>query len=290
MRRSKPKGEAKASGRTKKRIPPDPDVTLFQQIQPCAKAETAITGAVIGRILRSSRCLLIARLAAPVAHEIINPVSAVVNLTTLMRSMLKDDSLAAQRGEEYHGYLSQAISEAARAGRIASEMLAFARATSREPSRVDLNEIVRRTYSLAAHLLKTEDVESRLALTDGLPWIRCDSTEVQHALLHLVVNAAEAVEGREHRQVTISTCFRADGLALLTKVLDTGEGMSPERQLTIFDPFFTTKKRPENLGLGLTVARAIMEAHRGSITVESQPGKATSVTLALPVDDERERG
>lgn len=264
------------------------DAPAYRPARPRAVAETAAPEELTARILSSSRCLLIARLAAPAAHEIINPVSAVVNLATLMQSMLQDDRIPTEGRSEFRSYLSQVISEAARAGRIAADLLAFAHATRREPSPFDLNEIARRTVSLAAHLLKIEDVESRLALADGLPWISGDIIEVQHALLHLVVNAAEAVAGRTTRRVTISSRSSEDGRALLLEVRDTGEGVAPEHKLRIFDPFFTTKKRPENLGLGLTVARAIMEAHRGSITVESRPGEATRVTLALPVDDERE--
>jgi two-component system, NtrC family, sensor kinase len=288
MRRSKTEKESGAPGRTKRRIQTDPDTAACQPTRPPADAEFPLTGAVLERILRSSRCLLIARLAAPAAHEIINPVSAVVNLASLMQSVLTDDGISAQKTTEFRSYVSQVIGEATRAGRIASEMLAFARATSREPIRADLNGIVRRTLSLAVHLLKTEDVDSRLALSDGLPWVRCDSAQVQYGLLHMVINAAEAVEGRERRQVTISTRLREDGRAVLIEVQDTGEGISSEHRPRIFEPFFTTKKRPENLGLGLTVARAVMEAHRGSVRVESGPGQATAVTLVLPVEDERQ--
>ncbi len=288
MGRSGPEKQGSASGRTRRRavLHPEPASPLVVQ---GAEAEPVLTGALIERVLRASRCLVIARLAAPAAHEIVNPVSAVVNLAALMQSVLKDDAPAAAQLAELRDYATQVAGEAKRAGRIASEMLAFTRAASRGPSQADLNEIVKRAFSLAANLLKTEDVESHLALAEDLPWIRCDSTEVQYALLHLLINAVEAVEGCKRRQVTVSTRMSDDGRALLLKVQDTGEGIPAENRQRIFDPFFTTRKRPENLGLGLTVARSVMQVHRGSIAVESVPGEATSVTLVLPVENERER-
>lgn len=198
---------------------------------------------VVERILLSDRFILLAKLSASMAHEIINPVSAVLNLATLMQHILKDDGIPTGRVAEFRGYLSQVIGESGRAGRIASELLAFSRASIREPGRTDPNEIVRQAFSLASHMLKIEDVECRLDLGEGLPLVYCDGTRIERALLHLLINAAEAVEGRELRRITIDTRLKADRRTVVLRISDTGEGIPDERLPRIFDPFFTTKQK-----------------------------------------------
>jgi C4-dicarboxylate-specific signal transduction histidine kinase len=237
---------------------------------------------MIERILQSNRFLLLARLSPPMVHEIINPVSAVLNLATLMQHILKDDGIPSGRVMEFRSYLTQVISESKQAGRIASEMRSFARATSYEPRRNDLNEVIRQALSLASHIFKLEDVESRAELADGLPDVRCDCPRLQQALLNLLVNAAEAVEGRQHRRVTVETRLHENGHAAVLEITDTGAGISPEHLPRIFDPFFTTKDKPECLGLGLTIARSIMEAHGGSIEVKTRLGEGTTIMVTLP--------
>ncbi len=288
MAESKRKRGASASQRATTGARSAQDPTARGGLLPDAEARPRFPDAVMDRILRSNRCLLVSRLAAPIAHEIINPISAAVNLATLMQCLLKEDAIPAERGTEFRGYLSQVIGETTRAGRIASEMLAFVRASGTGPGRLHLNRIVRQTLSLASHLLKTEDVESLLALRDDLPRVFCDGTQMQQALLHLIVNAVEAVEGCECRRVTIGTRLNQDRRAVVMEVLDTGRGIVPDQLPRVFDPFFTTKERPENLGLGLTIARRIVEACRGSIEVKSRPGEGASVTMLLPACSEEE--
>jgi C4-dicarboxylate-specific signal transduction histidine kinase len=215
-------------------------------------------------------------------HEIINPVSAVLNLAALMQHILKDDGIPPGRVTEFRGYLTQVISESKQAGRIASEMQSFARATSHKPRRHDLNEVTRQALSLASHVFKLEDVESSAELAGGLPAVNCDAARLQQALLNLLVNAAEAVEGRQHRRVTIQTRLNENGHAAVLEITDSGAGISPEHLPRIFDPFFTTKDKPECLGLGLAVARSIVEAQGGSIKVKTRLGEGATFVMALP--------
>jgi C4-dicarboxylate-specific signal transduction histidine kinase len=237
---------------------------------------------MIDRILQSNRFLLLARLSPPMAHEIINPLSAVLNLASLMQHILKDDGIPPGRVAEFRNYLTQVISESKQAGRIASEMQSFAHAMSRRPSGTDLNEVVRQALSLASHTLKLGDVESEVELVDGLPGVRYDGPQLQQALLNLLVNAAEAVEGRQHRRVTVETKPDESRRSAVLEITDTGAGISAEHLPRIFDPFFTTKDRPECLGLGLTIARSIVEAHGGSIEVKTRPGEGTTIMVVLP--------
>lgn len=239
--------------------------------------------------MQANRLLLIASLSAPAAHEIINPIAAVLNLTALMQHILKDDGIHKDRVEDFRSYLSQAISESRHAGRIASEMLAFARASSREPRLTDLNETVRQAFSLAAHMFKVEDVGTTVDLAPDLPAVRCDGAAIQHALLNILVNAAEAVEGCASRRVAIRTWWQQKGSKAIIEITDTGKGIPLELLPKIFDPFFTTRLKPGNLGLGLTIARRIFETHLGLLEVASLLEKGTTVKVTLPAADGRGR-
>ncbi len=238
---------------------------------------------VVERILVSDRLFLLARLSPSLAHEIINPVSAVINLATLMQHILKDDGIPPGRVPEFRGYLSQLIGESGRAGRIASEMLAFARGSGCKPARTEVNEMVRHAVSLASHMFKTEDVETRLDLGEGLPMIHCERSRIEHAMLHMLLNAAEAVEGRALRRVTVQTMLRNDGRAVTLRILDTGVGIRDEQIPRIFEPFFTTKQKPGNLGLGLTIARRLLSEEQATISVESRKDEGTAFMIEVPV-------
>jgi signal transduction histidine kinase len=243
----------------------------------------------IERLMQTNRLLLIARLSAPAAHEIINPVAAVLNLTALMQHILQDDGIPKDRVQDFRSYLSQAISESRQAGRIASEMLAFASASKRESRLTDLNETVRQALSLAAHMFKVGDVGTTVDLDPDLPAVRCDSVAIQHALLNILVNAAEAVEGGASRRVAIRTLRQHEGAKAVIEITDTGKGIPLELLPKIFDPFFTTRQKPGNLGLGMTIARRILETHLGSLEVASLPERGTTVKVILPAADGGDR-
>ena len=236
----------------------------------------------IDAILGGDRCRLIGKLSAPIAHEIINPVSAALNFAALMQHILKEDVLPSERIAEFRGHLSHVIRETTRAGRIASEFLMFARDKGNDFRPADPNEVVRRACSLSSHMFKVGDVETHIHLAGLLPRIECDSVRLQQALLHLLVNASEAMEQSERREVTVETRLLERGKGIAVEIRDTGEGMAQDLFPVIFEPFFSTRNRSENLGLGLTVACEIVAAHRGSIEVESRLGEGTTARVFLP--------
>ncbi len=230
---------------------------------------------------------MLSKLAAPAAHEIINPVSAALNLAAIMLSGLKKDQLSADRAKEFRGYLAQIISESTRAGRIASELLALARDSYRDPRLADFNEIVAGAFSVSSHRFKIEDVECTLILAQHLPPIRCDAVRMQEAVLNLLANAVEAVAGRPERRVQIMTRRREDARGVILEIADSGPGVPRKHMSQIFDPWFTTSDRPENLGLGLTVARGIVETCGGFLELAGEQQAGATFRLALPAEDGR---
>lgn len=238
------------------------------------------------KLLQSDRLASLGTLAASVAHEINNPLSGVLNLSMLMQRILKDDGVPPQRLDEFRKYLSQVEQETTRVGRIVSDLLSFSRRSKPQHGPADLNRLVRSTLSLVSHKLKLAEVEVRLDLAEDLPTVSCDASQIRQVILNLLLNAAEATQGKPQRRVQVRT--RASGEAIQLVVEDNGEGIRPENLNKIFDPFFTTKSEGKGVGLGLAVSYGIVQAHNGDIEVRSRPGEGSAFTVTLPTGRQEE--
>jgi two-component system NtrC family sensor kinase len=234
------------------------------------------------KLLHNDRLASLGQLSASVAHEINNPISGVLNLSMLLQRMLKPDGVPPERIEEFRKYLGQVTNETARVGRIVSDLLAFSRRSKPQRAPADLNRIVKSTLSLVQHKMKLSNVQVETKLLDDLPAAPCDASQVQQVVLNLLLNAAEATQGKPERRVIVETGASDDGVVLT--VADNGEGIAPENIAKIFDPFFTTKSEGKGVGLGLAVSYGIIQAHGGDIEVKSQPGEGTTFTVSLPLE------
>jgi two-component system, NtrC family, sensor kinase len=243
------------------------------------------------KLLATDRLASLGQLAASVAHEINNPLYSILNLSTLMQRILKDDGIPADRLPEFRKHLTHVISETTRVGRIVTDLLAFSRRSRSQKSYANLNEIIKTTVSLLDHKLNLMSVSLDLRLDPKLPEVLCDPSQMQQVVINLVMNAAEATHDSDVRRVTISSRYVKQKDSVAIDVKDTGEGMSPELIDKIFDPFFTTKdegregKEGKGLGLGLAVVFGIIQSHRGDIEVDSTPGRGTTFTAYLPLSN-----
>ncbi|HEY2018031.1 MAG TPA: ATP-binding protein, partial [Bryobacteraceae bacterium] len=234
------------------------------------------------KLLHNDRLASLGQLSASVAHEINNPISGVLNLSMLLQRMLKDDGVPPARIEEFRKYLSQVTNETARVGRIVSDLLAFSRRSKPQRVPADLNKIVKLTLSLVQHKMKLSNVEVEANLREDLPSAQCDASQIQQVVLNLLLNAAEATQGKSERRVVVTTAG-GEGEVWLA-VSDNGEGIPPENLAKIFDPFFTTKSEGKGVGLGLAVSYGIIQAHGGDIEVKSKVGEGTTFTVFLPLE------
>jgi signal transduction histidine kinase len=201
----------------------------------------------------------------------------------LMERIMKDGTVPPGREADFKKYLGRITAETGRVGRIVSDLLAFSRRSKPQRANADLNKLVQTTVSLVGHKLKLMEVEVELQLAPDLPSVPCDSSQIQQVVLNLVLNAAEATQGKTPRQVRVDTAFVPDRGAVELAVEDNGEGIAPENLQKIFDPFFTTKPEGKGVGLGLAVFYGIVQAHEGEIDVKSQPGVGSKFTLTLPL-------
>jgi len=224
------------------------------------------------QLTQADKLASVGRLAAGVAHEINNPLTGVLSYASLLRKRMEHDVPACED-------LDVIVRETVRCRGIIRELLDFARPAAPARKPMDLNEVVRRSVSVVMTQLSLNQVNLSLDLAADLPQVQADPNQIQQVIVNLLLNAADAIgaEGGQIRAVT-----RPVGTSAIEFQLeDSGRGISAEDLPRIFEPFFTTKGN-HGTGLGLAVSWGIVEAHGGSLEVQSQPGQGTCFTLRLP--------
>ncbi|WP_396625444.1 PAS domain S-box protein [Luteitalea sp.] len=225
---------------------------------------------------RTERLASMGTLAAGVAHELNNPLQAILSFTQLLR-------MNASRPQEVES-LAIMQREAERMAKIVSDLKQVARATQDEEARrgpVDLNDVIRHVCRAQEYRLRTGNVDVTFDLADVLPPVLADAAQAEQVVLNLVVNACQAMaswhgEGR----LVLHTEAASGGVVL--HVVDDGPGIESSHLDRIFDPFFTTKGPGEGTGLGLAVVHRVVTDHGGDIGVESAPGLGTRVRIWWP--------
>ena len=244
-------------------------------------------------LMVSDRMASVGTLAAGVAHEINNPLAAVIANLDYMTECLAHRGVydsapvpAGKRGawlpDEIAGSLGDAREAAQRVRFIVRDLKIFSRSPSEESTgSVDVNAIMESSLRMAWNEIRHR---ARLVKSLGpVPGVEANEARLGQVFLNLIVNAAQAiVEGRaEHNQICVVT--RVDGDDVVVEVSDTGSGIPPEILARVFDAFFTTKKVGFGTGLGLAICQRIVTNLGGALTVRSEVGKGTTFRVALPV-------
>ena len=225
---------------------------------------------------RTEKLAAIGELVAGVAHELNNPLTGISTFAQL----LLEDELQTEQKES----VSLIKREADRAITVIRDLLLFARKTDARDIPVDINTIVQHTVRLRALASRSSGIQVHMHLDPQNPKVRGDEQKLQQVLLNLLVNAEAALQNSELRHLTVTTQRKGESVVII--VADTGHGMSPAIRQRVFEPFFTTKPPGEGTGLGLSVSYGIIEAHRGTISVESAPDIGTTFTISLPLAEE----
>ncbi len=231
-------------------------------------------------MVHTEKMASLGKMAAVLAHEINNPLSGILTYAKLVSKWLQREDIDAARREETRQCLNLIVAESRRCGDLVKNLLSFARSSPVNLQAVDVNQVVDRSLRLVQHQLDLANVATHLELSHEPPLAKCDAAQIEQVVLALVLNAKDAMPhggnlwiatkvDDEHRQVTI-------------RVQDDGTGISPEILPRIFEPFVTTKESEHGVGLGLAIARRIIEQHEGEIEVKSQIGSGTTFTVALP--------
>ena len=234
------------------------------------RAQTEAIAATRARLAQTEKLAALGQLAAAVAHEVRSPLAVIRSAAQgLAESLPRDD-------EESRRAYSFITAEIDRLGNVVDSLLAFARPLRVEARPVSVHQLFDRALLLAREELDGKALHVRRDEPAALPEVRADGDLICQVLLGLLANAAEAAPSGG--EVALAAAA-ADG-AVEIAVADSGPGVPPELRARIFEPFFTT--RPHGTGLGLAVARHIVEAHGGRIEVGERTGGGARFTLRLP--------
>ena len=233
-------------------------------------------------LVASEKMASLGKLAATVAHEVNNPLFGMLTYARLTLKTLQSSEVSPAARQKMVENLSIIERESRRCGELMKNLLTFARQTPPHRSSSDLNELVGRALSLMRHQFELQGIEIETNLRPEIEAVYCDHAQIQQVLLVLLVNAAEAMPGGG--LLSVGTRLTPDGSGAVICVRDSGCGIPAELLPKIFEPFFTTKETQQRTGLGLAIAKSIVESHQGVIEVRSVPGEGTEFHVILPLE------
>ncbi len=224
-------------------------------------------------LLHKEKLASMGQLAAGVAHELNNPLGAILLFADVMYK-------ESPEGDPRHEDLKMIINEAHRCKIIVSDLLNFARQHELLAQKTDLNALIQEVSTRVSWQPRFEQIEIIHHLDPALPFIQADPSQLQQVFYNLFNNAADAMES--DGKITMTTRL-TDARTVEIRMADTGSGIPAENLDKLFTPFFTTKPAGKGTGLGLAIVYGIIKMHRGQIWVESQLGQGTTIVITLPV-------
>jgi PAS domain S-box-containing protein len=226
------------------------------------------------QLIQAEKLAAMGQMLAGVAHELNNPLTAVLGVTELLRERAGQD-------ESFKRQLDLTHRQARRAARIVQNLLEFSRPGSAQKQLLDVNNLIERTLQLHEHSLRRNSIEVDFRPDTSLPGIMGDANQLIQVFLNLVTNAEQAIrEVRESGRLQIRPGRSGDRISISFQ--DDGVGIRPEALPRLFDPFYTTKRPGGGTGLGLSICMSIVREHGGLIEAEALPAGGSAFTVSLP--------
>ncbi len=226
------------------------------------------------QVHQAEKLASIGRLASGVAHEINNPLHG-------LKSCLYTIEKEPHNLDQLHKYLSLANEAIDHIAAVVQKLLGFSRQRPKQITSVDLNSEIQKVLPLLQYRMEKEHILLQTHLAESLPRIHADPHLIQEVIMNLLLNAIDSIQGAG--KITVTTANIKD--RVLLTITDTGCGIAEEHLDKIFDPFFTTKEEGKGTGLGLSVTLGIVEAHGGTIEVESKTGEGSTFRVYLPSEE-----
>jgi nitrogen-specific signal transduction histidine kinase len=222
---------------------------------------------------RADRLDSVARMAAGAAHEINNPLAIISGRAQILlhRATEPNDAQA----------LRTIVEQSQRASKVLGDLIQFARPPKPRFEEARIEELIRRVLASFSAVLSREGMTLQESYATDLPAVPVDRHQMEQVLSHLVGNSIDAMSPAGG-VLSVSAKPSRDRRSVIIQITDTGHGIPGDIVAHVFDPFFTTREGGGHTGLGLSVCHGVIESHRGSITIHSQPRKETSVTVTLP--------
>ena len=233
------------------------------------------------QLVQAEKLTAIGHLVAGVAHELNNPLTSILGYAQLLEEEL-DAPGAALDGTALAPDARRIAEESERAARIVRNLLAFARRQSAARTPQDIVEVFERAIASREHALQSSGITLDRAFERELPPVVSDGTQLQQALMNLLLNAEHAMRHRDDKRLRVGARLDAAAGAVELFVTDSGHGIERTNLTRIFDPFFTTREVGEGTGLGLSICYGIVRAHGGQILVDTAVDAGTTFSLLLP--------
>jgi C4-dicarboxylate-specific signal transduction histidine kinase len=225
-------------------------------------------------LARVARVTTMGELAASIAHEVNQPLTAITNNGSACLRLLANRNLDP---EVLKSALQEIVADGTRASAVITRIRGFLKKAPTEMCELDINDVIREVLTLAGHELQKNQVLLECQLSGALPRVRADRVQLQQVLLNLVMNGVEAMNGTPNRTLSLESRTDESGNVLVAvRDLGTGLGSGVDR---LFTPFFTTKTN--GMGMGLPISRSLIESHGGRLwaTANSPHGAVFSFTL-----------
>jgi signal transduction histidine kinase len=220
-------------------------------------------------VARSERLAAVGELAASIAHEVRNPLAGMKGAMEMLRRPLSPD-------DPKQEVMTEVIAQIERLEVLVRDLLTFARPHPVNRGPMKLHELLERALRLSLDGGEHDDIAVVRDYGPGSASLQADPQQLEQVFLNLIHNAIHSME----EGGTLTLTARADGSMVRVSIQDSGEGIPPEDLPHIFQPFYTTKHRGS--GLGLSIVKKIVDAHDGTIDVDSKPGEGTTMTVSLP--------
>jgi len=244
------------------------------------RAEDALHHAQAG-LAHVARVATLGELTASIAHEINQPLAAVVNNASACLRWL-----AAQNLEEARQSAARVIADGHRAGEIIGRIRALAKKAPPRKDWVDINDTILEVIALARSEVQRSGVALKTQLSDDVPHILADRIQLQQVMLNLIINAIEAMSGvRESPRELLVGSGKNEQQDVLVGVRDSGPGLDPKTVDHLFDAFYTTK--PQGMGMGLAISRSIIESHGGRLWATANDNGGATFQFSLPTGGQK---
>lgn len=227
------------------------------------------------RLIMSERLASLGQMAASIAHEINNPLAAILGCAEALQIRVTKERYDPVL---FNKYLKIIQDEVLRCKNITTSMLSISKKATYEKRHLNVSDTLQKTLDLLGHQGRLAKVQVVRRFSPSLPLLYGSEGELRQVFLSVIANALDAMDDKG----TLTVETREGGDALLVAIGDTGSGISEEHRNRIFDPFFTTKSDRGGTGLGLSIARKILANLGGEITVTSEQEKGTLCTIRLP--------
>jgi signal transduction histidine kinase len=254
------------------------DVTNRIRAQEALQSKSDELAAMTQQLWQASKLATMGELAASIAHELNNPLAIVSLRAETLLGQLEDDQ------PKQHS-LQIIISEVERMASLVTNLLQFTRRSHRQISTVDVGAEIANSIDFVSYYLRNLKIEVVRQFEDSLPAIHADRQQLRQLFLNLVTNACDAMPKGGTLTVRAGKSSEA---SVVIEFVDTGHGVAAKELEKIWEPFYTSKPEGKGTGLGLSICRRIVEEHGGTIEIESEVGKGTTVRVLLPTASQEE--